>query len=72
MIREAVGDSVVLRADANQRWSLEEAVAFGMAAVPAGLEYVEEPTKDPWDMPAFFEATGKGLGRGKMYLFLLY
>ncbi|MEW5311202.1 MAG: hypothetical protein WDW38_002937 [Sanguina aurantia] len=57
-IRAAVGGSVVLRADANQRWSLEQAVEFGLNVALAGLEYVEEPTRDPWDMPAFFQATG--------------
>ena len=37
-IREAVGRGVELRADANQRWSLSEALQFGHAVKAAGLQ----------------------------------
>lgn len=37
-IRHAVGPAVVLRADANRRWTLHEAVAFGQAVAAAGLQ----------------------------------
>ncbi len=37
-IREAVGRAVVLRADANQKWSLREALQFGHAVKAAGLQ----------------------------------
>jgi isochorismate synthase/2-succinyl-5-enolpyruvyl-6-hydroxy-3-cyclohexene-1-carboxylate synthase/2-succinyl-6-hydroxy-2,4-cyclohexadiene-1-carboxylate synthase/O-succinylbenzoate synthase len=60
-VRAAVGPDVVLRADANRAWSLEQALVFGRRAAAAGLEYVEEPTADPLDMEAFFLETG---GRG--------
>ena len=39
-IREAVGMSVELRADANQKWCLSEALQFGHAVKAAGLEVV--------------------------------
>ena len=42
-VRRAVGPGVVLRADANRRWTLEQAAQFGAAAAPAGLQYLEEP-----------------------------
>ena len=38
--------------------SLQEASAFGCAAKTAGLQYLEEPTRDPADVGAFFAATG--------------
>lgn len=37
-IRKAVGPSIALRADANQQWTLQQAVAFAQAALPANLE----------------------------------
>ena len=37
-IRQAVGPSIVLRADANQRWTLQQAVDFAKMAAPAKLE----------------------------------
>ena len=40
-LRAAVGPAVELRADANQRWGLKQAVEFGRAARLAGLAYVE-------------------------------
>lgn len=59
-IRAAVGPGVVLRADANQAWCLEDAIAFGSAVAPTGLEYVEEPLADPTfeALAAFHRATG--------------
>ena len=37
-IREAVGKAVELRADANQKWCLSEALQFGHAVKGAGLQ----------------------------------
>ena len=39
-IREAVGRSVELRADANQKWCLSEALHFGHAVKAAGLQVI--------------------------------
>lgn len=37
-LRQALGPHLTLRADANKRWALQEAIAFGLAAAAAGLE----------------------------------
>ena len=37
-IRDAVGPSVALRADANRCWTLQQASAFAQAAAIASLE----------------------------------
>ena len=37
-IRRAVGPGVALRADANRKWSLNQAVAFGHAVAEANLQ----------------------------------
>jgi isochorismate synthase/2-succinyl-5-enolpyruvyl-6-hydroxy-3-cyclohexene-1-carboxylate synthase/2-succinyl-6-hydroxy-2,4-cyclohexadiene-1-carboxylate synthase/O-succinylbenzoate synthase len=42
-IRDAVGPHVSLRADANRRWSLNDALSFGLQAADVRLEYIEEP-----------------------------
>ena len=39
-IREAVGRAVELRADANQKWLLSEALQFGHAVKAAGLQVI--------------------------------
>jgi hypothetical protein len=40
-VRKAVGEGVTIRADANRRWNLEEATAFGLAVKGLDLQYVE-------------------------------
>lgn len=42
-IRAALGPEIVLRVDANARWSLEEARAFIAAVRPFEIEYIEDP-----------------------------
>lgn len=37
-LRQALGPAVTLRADANRKWSLQQAVAFGKAAASAHLQ----------------------------------
>lgn len=44
-LRQAIGPGVVLRADANRAWSLQQALQFGHRVHGAHLQYVEEPTK---------------------------
>ena len=41
-VRAAVGHSIVLRADANRKWSLNQAVAFGHAVRSADLQVLAE------------------------------
>jgi len=44
-LRAAVGDGVVLRVDANQAWSVEQAIATARtcAELGLGLEFIEQP-----------------------------
>lgn len=42
-VREAVGPSVGVAVDANQRWNVEEAYRFAQMAAPYNLEWLEEP-----------------------------
>ncbi len=55
-IRRALGDSVKLRLDANRRWNKEEAVRFGKL-LDVEIEYVEEPLRNPMDLPEWHAAT---------------
>eukprot|EP01023_Acetabularia_acetabulum_P001568 TRINITY_DN10609_c0_g1_i4.p1 TRINITY_DN10609_c0_g1~~TRINITY_DN10609_c0_g1_i4.p1 ORF type:complete len:742 (-),score=102.64 TRINITY_DN10609_c0_g1_i4:957-2963(-) len=57
-VRSAVGPNICLRADANRRWSFQQALTFGHAAYQYSLQYIEEPTKDPHLFQNFFLATG--------------
>ena len=42
-IRESVGDAMVLRADANAGYSVDEAIALGRKLEPFGLQLLEQP-----------------------------
>ena len=57
-VRDAIGDGVGLRLDANRSWSPEQAVAFGRELGDAGVEYLEEPLRDPAHLRELFDATG--------------
>ena len=57
-VRAALGDAVALRLDANRAWDLPDAVAFGKAVAAYGIEYIEEPLRDPRLLPDFRAATG--------------
>lgn len=57
-LRQRVGPSVALRADANQAWTLPEAAAFAEGARSAQLEYVEEPLREPEALPLLWFDTG--------------
>lgn len=57
-VRAALGDGVALRLDANRSWELELAVRFGRSIRDAGIEYLEEPLRDPSRLEDFFDATG--------------
>ncbi len=58
MVRDIIGPKIELRLDANQAWSLEDAILFGKAVRRARISYIEEPCASPFDLPAFQEATG--------------
>ena len=44
-VRDALGDMIVLSADANQAWTVPEAVDFVRGAEDARLDFVEQPVK---------------------------
>lgn len=57
-IRKMVGPQIHLRADANQCWTFAQAVEFATAVRSCGLQYLEEPVKDPKDLLKFCKETG--------------
>ncbi len=57
-VRSVIGDGMGLRLDANRSWSLEQAVAFSRETGGAGVEYLEEPLRDPARLRELFDATG--------------
>ena len=58
VVRDAIGDAVSLRLDANRSWTLEQAVAFGREIGNSGVEYLEEPLREPEHLRELFDATG--------------
>ena len=44
-IREALGDAIVLSADANQAWTTPEAIEFVTGAEDARLDFIEQPVR---------------------------
>ncbi len=57
-VRSVIGRHMGLRLDANRSWNLEQAVAFGREIGAAGIEYLEEPLRDPAHSRELFDATG--------------
>ena len=46
-LRRLCGDRIHIRVDANEAWTLEQAIAFCQGARNFGLEYIEDPLRDP-------------------------
>ncbi|KAL4586503.1 hypothetical protein LXL04_011139 [Taraxacum kok-saghyz] len=57
-IRKKVGYHIQLRADANKKWSFNEAIQFSSNVKDCGLEYVEEPVNNENDIIRFCEESG--------------
>ena len=57
-LRDVAGEGVVLRLDANQAWSLADAVRFGQAVRDLDIEYIEEPLQDLTDLSSFYSECG--------------
>lgn len=57
-VREVLPAPIILRLDANRAWTLEEAEAFARLVIDCRVDYIEEPLKDPFALPAFLEKTG--------------
>ncbi|NQV30763.1 MAG: o-succinylbenzoate synthase [Candidatus Marinimicrobia bacterium] len=55
-IRASVGPDIKLRLDANRSWDLETAVNFGLSVKDLEIEYIEEPTIHPAELPRFYDA----------------
>ena len=56
-LREAVGDDVAIRLDANKKWTLKQAIEFGKGVAGLGIDYIEEPTRSVDDVEGFYAAT---------------
>jgi L-alanine-DL-glutamate epimerase-like enolase superfamily enzyme len=65
--RAACGPDVDIYADANQGWSLDEAIGFGPALRDHDVRWVEEPVRgnDLADLERFHERTGLPVATGE-------
>jgi len=59
-IREAL-PTLRLRLDANRRYNKRDAIAFCNAVCDLNIEYIEEPTAEPGDLPEVAAATTLGI-----------
>jgi O-succinylbenzoate synthase len=57
-LREIVGPDIQIRLDANQAWSIPEAIRFGKAIREYGIEYIEEPVSNTPEIEEFYDQTG--------------
>ncbi|ONK69405.1 uncharacterized protein A4U43_C05F22510 [Asparagus officinalis] len=57
-IRKMVGYQVNIRADANRKWTYEQAIRFGSSVKNCNLQYIEEPVCLEDDIVRFCEETG--------------
>lgn len=60
-VREACGDAVALRVDANRAWDFPTAARFGEQVADCRLDYVEEPLREAGRLAALHRATGMPL-----------
>jgi O-succinylbenzoate synthase len=54
---EIAGESVLLRIDSNRSWSLGDALQFCNGVPSRAIEYLEEPLRDPYELPKLFQLT---------------
>ncbi|XP_028761883.1 protein PHYLLO, chloroplastic-like isoform X1 [Neltuma alba] len=57
-VRKKVGCHIDIRADANRRWTYEEAMEFSSFVKDCELQYIEEPVQDEDDILKFCEESG--------------
>ncbi|MED6110114.1 hypothetical protein PIB30_040017 [Stylosanthes scabra] len=57
-VRKKVGCQIILRADANQKWTYEEAIEFSSLVKDCNLQFIEEPVNDEDDIVKFCEESG--------------
>lgn len=56
-VRDVLKEDVLLSLDANQSWSLEEAIIFGREIEQSFIAYIEEPVKNVYQVPEFYKET---------------
>lgn len=56
-VSEVTQGKILLSLDANQSWSLEEAVQFGKGVDYGTISYIEEPLKNVYHIPSFYKET---------------
>ncbi|WOK95438.1 protein PHYLLO, chloroplastic isoform X2 [Canna indica] len=57
-IRQTVGYKVKIRADANRKWTYEEAMEFGSCVKCLDLQYIEEPVNREDEIVKFCDESG--------------
>lgn len=57
-VRERLSADVQLRLDANQAWTLDQAISFAKSTADIDLEYIEEPLRDPHQLEELYSETG--------------
>lgn len=58
LLRKGYGPKVKLRLDANRAYHLNQAIYLAGRVMELDIEYIEEPLKDPSELPEFFHRTG--------------
>ncbi len=61
-VRDAVGEAVEIRLDANRGWDTDTAVEVLGAAADVGVRYCEEPVADPGDFAPVARRSGVPVG----------
>ena len=61
-LKQHVAGRALLRLDGNRAWSTQAACRFGAAVGPEGIDYIEEPLRDPGDHTRFWKQTGIRVG----------
>ncbi|XP_015952579.1 protein PHYLLO, chloroplastic isoform X1 [Arachis duranensis] len=57
-VRKKVGCQIIIRADANRKWTYEEAMEFSSLVKDCNLQFIEEPVQDEDDIVKFCEESG--------------
>ncbi|CAN0923899.1 Protein PHYLLO, chloroplastic [Linum grandiflorum] len=57
-VRNAVGQEIQLRVDANRKWTFEEAILFGSLVKDSDLQYIEEPVQNEEEIVKYCNESG--------------
>jgi O-succinylbenzoate synthase len=57
-VRNAIGNAMALRLDANRAWDRDTALAFARAVGDRAIEYIEEPLAEPQRLEEFARRSG--------------